>query len=169
MNTPAKLPRPYLITVIAFCALLVIACGWGLPAPLEDPPEEKVPYGDVVGLWENEKGYSIEFDDNGTFTAVGDSFGPGFGHDVPGGVFEGNWSLCPDYHGFDEETKSVEEILSEPGCGEVKEGEWIALDAPEGSVEGWVDDLIFTGDEEIRMYPYFIDVGPDQDDFYTKA
>lgn len=126
-----------------------------------------LPIDTVLGVWEDGNGRTIEFREDWTFTAVGDTFGPGFGHSVSAGAFDGTWRLCADHRGHDwEQDASVE-----TGCDDdAVEGRWIALDAPGSAVEGWLDDVFFTGaGDELRLYPWFIDVGPDEDDFYAKA
>ncbi|MEU5874121.1 hypothetical protein AB0A73_21515 [Glycomyces sp. NPDC047369] len=154
---------------LATVAATALACGgWGGPAPHEDAPAAPVHIDTVLGTWQDPSGRTIEFFDDRTFVAVGDTFGPGFGHEVPAGVVEGTWRLCSDHRGFHDWD---DDAALDTGCSAmVAEGRWIALEDPDEAVEGWIDDLFFTGEgDQLQLYPWFIDVGPDEDDFYTKV
>ncbi|MCD0445912.1 hypothetical protein LO763_20075 [Glycomyces sp. A-F 0318] len=87
---------------------------------------------------------------------------------MPAGTFDGTWQLCADHRGFHD--WEDDEVVHVDCSTAAVEGRWIALEAPEGAVEPWLDDVFFTGaDDELRLYPWFIDVGPEEDAFYEKV
>lgn len=162
LRTPSSAARPAgwaRMVLAAGTVLAAAACGFA--APVQDPPADPVPYDEVVGLWENGHGATIEFREDGTYTAVGSTFGASGRIEVPAGEFDGSWRLCESIYG----TLNGEEVRS-PVCAESEKGEWIVLGA-DGSLG--MDNLLFTEDEEIELYPYALEIPTHSDDYYTKA
>lgn len=163
MPATGRLRTPHIIALTLALATLTLACAGGYgAAPHEDPPGEKIAREAVLGLWEDETGRTVDFRDDGTFTATGATYGPGFGRGIPGSEFTGTWTLCDDYRfeAYDEDGD-----LGQP-CDITGVGEWINMDADDPFTEA----LIFTGSgDDVRLYPWNIDVAPEDDQFYTKA
>ncbi|MCC3765927.1 hypothetical protein K3N28_22975 [Glycomyces sp. TRM65418] len=150
-------------TRIAFTAGVVLAAAaCGFAAPVQDPPADPVPYDEVVGLWENGHGETIEFREDGTFTAVPSSFSARLGWEVPEGEFDGHWRLCESIY----ITLENGDERRSPDCVESDEGEYIEIDADRNGVGG---SLLFTEDEQIELYPYALEDATHSSDYYTKA
>jgi hypothetical protein len=162
MSEPHRLRSPHVIALTVALAALTLACvgGYGA-APQEDPPEEKIPREYVLGLWEDETGRTIDFHDDGTFTAVGNTYGPGLGRRITAGEFTGTWALCDDYQ-FE---KYDEGGTIGNRCEDTGVGEWISISAFD-----FAEPMIFTGlGDDVRMYPYNVDVSVEDDQFYVKV
>ncbi|MCD0445663.1 hypothetical protein LO763_18820 [Glycomyces sp. A-F 0318] len=148
------------VALAAGAVLTAAACGFA--APVQDPPADPVPYGEVVGLWENGEGGTIEFREDGTYTATGSTFGASGETEVPAGEFDGRWSLCESIYTT---TGDGEEIRS-PECVESEAGEWIAL-GDAGALNA--SHLLFTGNEHLELYPYALETHTRDSDYYAKA
>jgi hypothetical protein len=163
MSEPHRLRSPHVIVLTVALGALTLACvgGYGA-APHEDPPEDRIARDVVIGLWEDDTGRTVEFLDDGTFTATGATYGPAFGDDIPGGELTGTWDLCDDYR-FEAYDEGAE--LGQP-CDETGVGEWIDMDTD----DPFTEELIFTGSgDDVRLYPWNIDVAPELDQSYAKV
>lgn len=156
MNPHPKLRRPHLLMAGAIALVVTLACG--APAAFEDPPAEKVAFDEVVGTW---KGgiLTIDFHDDGTFTLTSVSYS-----NIPL-EDKGIWQLCDDYP-FD---KYDHDEFVPYACSGSEAGEWIDLDRGEDRTIDFVHELIFTEDDELKLYAYNIDTGVDEETFYTKV
>lgn len=162
-RTPNADPRPPGRARIAFAAGTVLAtAACGFAAPVQDPPADPVHYDEVVGLWENGNGETIEFREDGTFTAVPSSFSVRLGYEVPEGEFDGLWQLCESIY----VTLENGDEHRSPACVESDAGEYVSIDSDSNGVGG---DLLFTEDEQLELYPYALEDATLSDDYYTKA
>lgn len=154
MNPHPKLRRPHLLITGAIALVVALACG--AHAAFEDPPAEKVDFDEVVGTW---KGgiLTIEFREDGTFTLTSVSCS-----NIPL-EDEGIWRLCDEYP-FD---KYDQEGPVSYECNESEAGEWIALARGGGRTIDLGPELIFTEDDELKLYVYNIDTGVEEEIFYT--
>jgi hypothetical protein len=146
------------IALAAGAVLAAVACGFS--APVQDPPADPVSYDEVIGLWENGHGETIEFREDGTFTAVASSFAKRQGWEVPEGEFDGTWQLCESIY----TTLENGDVHRSPMCVESDEGEYI-----ETSGTGMGGSLLFTEDEQLELYPYALEDHTHSDDYYTKV
>lgn len=154
--------RPFLpASLIAVVSISVAGCG--IPAALHAHPEGRIAREDVVGTWENSQGQTIEFQEGQTYTALGDTFGPGEGQEVPNGRFDGTWELC-----YDIEELKKQEIGDPTGQGECtinSIGHWVSMDSP----DAWQGYMVVSFEEDIRLYLYTPGEGRHDDDFYTRS
>lgn len=157
----ASRPTGKVRIALAIGAVLAAAAACGFPPP-QDPPADPVPRDEVVGLWENGRGGTIQFRDDGTFMATGSAFGASARFTVPEGGLDGTWTLC----------KSIYVTMEDggrhrsPDCVESDEGEYLSIGTTDG-VGG--DDLLFTGGEQVELYPYAFETLTDSSDYYAKA
>ncbi|SDD04184.1 hypothetical protein [Glycomyces harbinensis] len=148
---------------IAFAAGAVFAAtACGFSAPVQDPPEEPVPFDEVVGLWENGHGETVEFYADGTFTADPSSFSERIGWEVPEGKFDGTWQLCESIY----VTLDNGDQHRGADCIESDEGEYVETDS---EVAGLGGTLLFTEDEQIELYPYQLEDHTRSEDYYVKV
>ncbi|THV31391.1 hypothetical protein [Glycomyces paridis] len=155
MNPHPELRRPHLLIAGAFALIVTLACA--LPAPFEDPPVEKVAFDEVVGIWEGGI-LTIDFRQDGTFTLTSASYNDIQLED------KGTWRLCDEYpfEKYDEEGSIAYD------CNVSEAGEWIDLARGEDRTIDFTHELIFTEDDELKLYAYNIDTGVDDETFYTK-
>ncbi|WP_026932382.1 hypothetical protein [Glycomyces tenuis] len=155
MAPHSKPRRAHLFVAAGVAATITLACGYS--AAHEAPPTEKVPFESVVGTWQGGS-YTIEFHEDGTFALTSDAseFAPLRD--------EGTWTLCEDYP-YEE---FGEEGIIVIDCVEAEAGEWIQFHHPETRTIDFPWRLIFTGDEELKLYAYNIDTGVEDDLFYSK-
>ncbi|MDA1359093.1 hypothetical protein O1R50_05630 [Glycomyces luteolus] len=147
--------------VLAAAAVLALgACGFA--APVQDPPEDPVPYDEVVGLWENGHGETIEFHEDGILTADPSTFSERTYGNAPEGPVEGTWLLCKSIYG---EAADGSKHRS-PTCVESDQGEYLSIDTEQGGVGG---SLLFTDkDSQLQLYPYALEDPTFSEDYYTK-
>ncbi|MQM24691.1 hypothetical protein [Glycomyces albidus] len=160
-SKPALRPIARARTVLAAGAVFATAA-CGLAAPIQDPPADPVRYDEVVGLWENGHGETIEFREDGTFTAEPSSFSVRLGYEVPAGEFDGRWRLCASIYITTEDGGRQRS----PECVESDSGEYIDT---ESDLDGVGGSLLFTEDEQLELYPYALEDHTHSSDYYTKA
>ncbi|OOC55463.1 hypothetical protein NOSIN_17935 [Nocardiopsis sinuspersici] len=160
MRLRHRLRRFRLVVLIALVSVVPLGCG--IPYEFFATPEGRILREDVIGTWENSRGQTIEFRDDHTYTALGDTFGPGEGQEVTDGRLDGTWDICDGIEELEEQEAGDPTGFGE--CTANSAGYWVTMDSP-GTWQGY---MVVSFDEGIRLYMYTPEEGRHDDDFYTR-